>query len=177
MRPKFDFKNPAVDMIFIEEIAQNLSQLCRNTGATKPFYSVALHSLIVSDIVPEEFALEGLLHDASEAYLNDIAKPLKEILPDYRKIEAKVNSVIAKKFNLRPDTFDFVHIADMYIYAQESLFFFKKWVKFNLDTTGLRCDDYSYLFGEGIYMEDIADSFYKKFLYLWQERTNRSYMK
>jgi 5'-deoxynucleotidase YfbR-like HD superfamily hydrolase len=53
--------------------------------------------------VPSEFALEALLHDASEAYCNDIAAPLKALLPDYRGIEKWVEGLISQKFGL-PET-------------------------------------------------------------------------
>ena len=76
------------------------------TGHTRRFYSVAEHSVLVSHRVPQEHALWGLLHDASEAYLVDLCLPLKRYsaLGDrYREIEAKVMAVIAERYGLQGD--------------------------------------------------------------------------
>ncbi len=162
----FDLSDPTPEMIKIEDIAHALSHICRYTGHVKEFYSVALHSLIVSEIVPAEFALEGLLHDAAEAYLNDISAPLKTLLPDYRDIETRVESVIAKKFQLRYDPFHFIDIADKYIYIQESEHFFAKHEEFDLDLTGLNQGDYSHMFSNTISPKHIAESFLTRYRHL-----------
>ena len=78
----------------IEEIATALSKLCRFGGHTKEFYSVAQHSVLVSLCVDDEFAMEALLHDASEAYLGDVVRPLKQVLGGYRDIEEQVQNGI-----------------------------------------------------------------------------------
>lgn len=96
----FWFLNPTLEMIHTEDIASALSKICRYTGHCRHFYSVAQHSVIVSHLVSEEQALEGLLHDASEAYLGDMSAPLKRKLPEYQAIEGIVESAIAAKFGL-----------------------------------------------------------------------------
>ncbi len=70
------------DSIDIRDIAHALSHLCRYTGHTSMFYSVAQHSLLVSEKMPGGPAdkLAGLLHDAAEAYVNDLASPLKRYI-------------------------------------------------------------------------------------------------
>lgn len=88
------------DSITIEDIAHALSNLCRYTGHSEVFYSVAEHSLLASYLVPRHLALEALLHDAAEAYLGDVATPLKRLLKEYSVIEEALETVIANKFKL-----------------------------------------------------------------------------
>jgi len=76
----FDFINPKIEQVNIEDVSHYLSNLCRFNGATNKFYSVAQHSVIVSKMVPEKFMYEGLMHDAAEAYLGDIITPFKRLL-------------------------------------------------------------------------------------------------
>ena len=88
--------------IDIEDIAHGLSLQCRYMGQIKFHYSVALHSIWVSFKVPLKYALEGLLHDASEAYFQDIIRPLKysTIFKAYRKVEKECEEKIARKYGL-----------------------------------------------------------------------------
>ena len=95
--------NPDPSTINIEDIAHALSNLCRFTGHTSRFYSVAEHSWWVSKLVVPEHALYGLLHDSSEAYLADISRPVKPYLNNYKKTEKGLQSVIFKKFGLSPE--------------------------------------------------------------------------
>ena len=73
----FHYLNPTSDEICIMDIAHHLSLLCRFTGACKTFYSVGEHSIRVANILPPRLKLAGLLHDAAEAYMNDISRPIK----------------------------------------------------------------------------------------------------
>lgn len=119
---KFYFLNPQEDQIKIKDIAWALSNICRFTGHTKKFYSVAEHSYNVAMLCPPYLALEGLLHDASEAYLNDIASPVKQFLPEYKEMEAKVERAIYAKFMLGMPTSKPVKEADMAQLQHEAYF-------------------------------------------------------
>lgn len=115
----FDFKNPRDHEFDIKAIAHALSNLCRYTGHSKRFYSVAEHCVLVSRLVKPEFAFEGLMHDASEAYCGDVASPLKKLLPGYEKIENGVQEAIATYFDLKYPWPEDVHLADKRLYVTE----------------------------------------------------------
>lgn len=95
-----DLSRICEDDISVEDICHSLAHINRFTGHSLVGYSVAQHSLMVSDLCPEEYRLWGLLHDASEAYLGDVSTPLKSLLPEYAEIEGKVQRIIAGRFNL-----------------------------------------------------------------------------
>lgn len=95
-----DFIAVDANVYDIEDIAHALANLGRFTGHTRTFYSVAQHSVLASLIVPAEDALAALLHDAPEAYLGDVAKPLKELLPDYRAIEERLERSLFAQFGV-----------------------------------------------------------------------------
>jgi uncharacterized protein len=87
----------------IRDIAHALSLLCRYTGHCRVFYSVAEHSLHVADLVRSygpDIELEALLHDAAEAYCNDISRPLKRSLRDYRIVESLNDIAVRARFDL-----------------------------------------------------------------------------
>lgn len=100
--------DPNPEDIDIEDIAHSLANQCRYTGHTSSFYSVAQHCVHVSQWLEsqgqEDFALWGLLHDASEAYLSDIARPIKRFHGDfgnaYAAIEHRLTLAIIERFEL-----------------------------------------------------------------------------
>lgn len=97
---EFDFINPKPEHICIEDIAHALSNICRFTGHVQTFYSVGQHSVLVASLFENdpELAFYGLMHDSTEAYVNDLSTPLKALLRDYQKIENTVWEAIANKF-------------------------------------------------------------------------------
>lgn len=115
----FDLLSPEGFDFRIETVAHALSHLCRYTGHVNRFYSVAEHSVMVSLLVPHHLALEGLLHDASEAFLGDVSSPLKALLPDYKAIEYRVEQALATHFGLEFPYPQQIKDADKRAYLQE----------------------------------------------------------
>lgn len=92
--------NPIAEDVDIIDVAHALSNKCRYTGHTSHFYSVAQHSCLVSYNVPEHYQLEALLHDGCEAYLPDLAYPLRGAFAGFADAEELVHRAIADRFNL-----------------------------------------------------------------------------
>lgn len=97
----FHFLSPALEEIDIEDIAHSLANECRFGGHTSEFYSVAEHSVLVATLLPDDLALAGLLHDASEAYIRDIASPVKQYLSNYKDIETVIQDAVHHKFGVK----------------------------------------------------------------------------
>jgi hypothetical protein len=97
---KFYYNKPTWD---IGAIAHSLSLQCRFTGQCKKFYSVAEHSVLVSRIM-EDLGLgdpmEGLMHDAVESVLSDVARPAKNLLKDYKALDKALDATMRKQFLL-----------------------------------------------------------------------------
>jgi hypothetical protein len=119
---KFWPMDPRADEVFIEDIAHSLAMQCRYAGHCHRFYSVAEHSVLMARHLRWEgvdVALWALLHDASEAYLVDIPRPVKPYLGGYKEAEAKVMAVVAERFGLAADMPAVVHDADNRIIGDE----------------------------------------------------------
>lgn len=93
--------SPRVEDVCIEDIAHALSMLCRYGGHCLRFYSVAEHSVLLSRAVSPENALWALLHDAAEAYLVDVPRPIKRHLGGYAAAEVRVMQTVTQKFGLQ----------------------------------------------------------------------------
>jgi 5'-deoxynucleotidase YfbR-like HD superfamily hydrolase len=100
---KIDVFNPQEEDIDIGDIAHALSNLCRYGGHCPGFYSVAQHSVLCSyePGSPEE-QFEFLMHDASEAYMADLPRPIKRRMPMYEEIEDRVLTLVFMKYNINP---------------------------------------------------------------------------
>ena len=115
-----DVFNPHVDDIDIIDIAHALSLTCRWGGQCSYFYSVAQHSVPVSKALPDELKLQGLLHDASEAYLGDLPRPIKQVIPEYKEVENRLLSVIFEKYKVPYPIANEVHEIDAYMLYNEA---------------------------------------------------------
>lgn len=125
----FNVTTPIIDEIDIDNIGYQLAMQCRFNGAVRDYrhYSVAEHSYLGSFIVPAEAALAFLLHDAQEAYISDVIRPIKRHDAFFNELEAGMEKAIHKKFGLdtlRPEIWEHVKAADNYmgyLEAQELL--------------------------------------------------------
>jgi hypothetical protein len=97
----------------IGDIAHALSIMNRYGGHTREPYSVAQHCCLVHDHLPLEHRREGLLHDATEAYLVDLPKPVKLFLPEYQKLEERLAKHLGAYFGFPAVMTPAVHMADM----------------------------------------------------------------
>jgi hypothetical protein len=93
--------DPRSEEIYIEDIAAALSKLCRYGGHCRKFYSVAEHCVLMARAAPDGLRLAALLHDASEAYLSDVIRPIKRHMPQFGVVEAELERVIARRFGLQ----------------------------------------------------------------------------
>lgn len=101
------------------DIAHSLSMQCRYNGHTRKFYSVAEHSLLMSYAVPEEDALWALLHDAPEAYIGDMVRPLKKHMTLFREVDERIMDAVCERFGLPLGMPDSVKEADNRIIENE----------------------------------------------------------
>jgi 5'-deoxynucleotidase YfbR-like HD superfamily hydrolase len=94
--------DPRVEDVDVRDIAHALAHQCRYNGHSACFYSVAEHSVLLADRFSADryMARYALLHDAAEAYLGDIIRPLKPFLPGFAEVEQKVERVIFDRFGL-----------------------------------------------------------------------------
>lgn len=125
---KFYPLEPNINDICVEDIAHSLSMQCRFVGHSKQFYSVAQHSVaMVNGWFPgpenKDLAKYALLHDASEAYLSDLPRPLKH-LPQfqfYRDAEKHLSELIYIRFGLNPIEPEAIKKADWEILCEEAM--------------------------------------------------------
>ncbi|MBZ0268685.1 phosphohydrolase [bacterium] len=92
--------DPRAEDVDIVDIAHALSLQTRYGGHCLRFYSVAEHSVHVASRVPDDLRLAALLHDASEAYLIDVPRPVKHSLAEYRGIEDRVMRAVFERFGI-----------------------------------------------------------------------------
>ena len=113
---KFNIFDPTPEMVNITDIARGLAFKAHFGGQSEKFFSIAQHCFLVCDQLPYDWMKFGkygytgrdlflcaLLHDASEAYIGDMIKPIKIHFPRFKEIENKIQSVILTKFGVNPD--------------------------------------------------------------------------
>jgi uncharacterized protein len=114
----FDLLDPAGSAFTVADIAHGLAHCCRFAGQCNLFYSVAEHCWHASYIVPAPYRRAALLHDAAEAFIGDVTRPLKSLLPDYKAIEKGVEAAIGARFRVEIDHPE-VKAADVRMLAAE----------------------------------------------------------
>lgn len=96
--------NPQPEQMLIEDIATALSKQCRFNGHCKEFYSVAEHSIrgayLALGLYGVDVAKEFLLHDATEAYMGDMIRPVKLMIPQFSEMESNFWRAISTRYNL-----------------------------------------------------------------------------
>lgn len=128
---KVNLLDPRPEQINIRDIARGLAFNSHFGGHTPKFFSIAQHCILVCDILMQNFKdnpellMYGLLHDASEAYLGDMVKPLKVMLPEFQKIENRMMDVILEKYQLNRDSHAIIKEADIMAQEQEFNAFYK----------------------------------------------------
>ena len=105
----FDPTAPEENLIDLSDIGHALSLICRGNGHVKYFYSVAQHSIACCREAQargysDRVQLACLLHDASEAYMSDVTRPVKALLTEYLKVEENLQNMIWNKYLKTPLT-------------------------------------------------------------------------
>jgi uncharacterized protein len=133
----FDYENIKENKVDIRDIAHALSNMCRFNGHCSQFYSVAEHSILVSEEIERvyndtELSLKALLHDATETYMPDVPRPLKTLWStkmDLRVFEDTIEDCILENFNLKLTQEDKIKIKiydSAMLRAERNKFFEKK---------------------------------------------------
>lgn len=117
---RFNVATPDPAKIHLEDVAHALSRTCRFAGhINREHYSVAQHCYHVSCLAVPEYAQEALMHDAPEAYIHDITRPLKQLLTEYQSLERLHWAAIALRFSLPLNLPRVMHNYDMILLATE----------------------------------------------------------
>ena len=124
-------RNP--ENISLLDIAHGLSNLCRYSGQCNHFYSVAQHSCIIFDTAPMHHKLIGLFHDASEAYISDIPRPVKTIIPEIKNLEKQIQLQVAERFKLDFPWSSQIEILDSQLMLREAQLLFDGGVSWTVE--------------------------------------------
>lgn len=123
---KFNLLKPTADMVAVADIARGLGFNSHFGGQVPAFFSIAQHSVMVMNVCKEpELKLVALLHDAAEAYIGDMLKPLKIHLPYFNAVEAGIQCAVFEKFGLNVDDLPEIKKYDREIQELEFNVFFR----------------------------------------------------
>ena len=104
--------DPRVGDFELDAICVALGNTCRFNGHVNRFYSVAQHSLAVAALCDDKYLLWALLHDAGEAYIGDMVRPLKKHFPKFQEIEMQILQTLGLQFGLEWPIPEIVKMAD-----------------------------------------------------------------
>jgi hypothetical protein len=99
--------DPRPEEVTVEDVAHGLGNTCRYGGQCQFYYSVGTHSIYVSSELAEHgpaMALYGLFHDAAEAYITDVPRPLKRELDGYDRIEEDILEAVWDRLGVSAPT-------------------------------------------------------------------------
>lgn len=133
----FYFDQLNVESIPLHSVAHSLSQQCRFNGHIEEHYSVAEHSVHISHLVLEyggspDTALYGLLHDASEAFMGDMPRPLKKMFPAFSNLESRIMEKYCELYSIDDPDVKMVQWLDCNIVRDEAEKFYAEppeWTK------------------------------------------------
>lgn len=119
----FNFLDPDSTPLQIDDIASGLSRICRFTGQVREdvdHYSVAQHCVLASILIEDQTqAYHALMHDSAESVIGDMNSPLKQLCPDYKRVEARVEASLSKLHGFPAHMTVEVKQADLRILATE----------------------------------------------------------
>ncbi len=98
-----DLNNPNVDPVSIDDVAHNLSHICRWGGKPEDYFSVAEHCVMAAERAPEHKRFGILMHDCEESILGDNIQPLKEVIPELVELGDKIRHLLLIKFEVPYD--------------------------------------------------------------------------
>jgi hypothetical protein len=123
---QFNLFEPTPEMIDIRDIAAGLANKGHFSGLTPSYFSIGQHSVMVCDefsfwdfAIDPKLKLLALLHDAAEAYIGDVIKPLKVRIPQFVEIEENIMKVICAKFGLDYSSLHLIKSTDLFIQEVE----------------------------------------------------------
>lgn len=155
----FDIFDPVGAKIHVKDISHALSMLCRYGGHSREFYSVAEHSVLMAqyfvDRKQQDLAKAALFHDATEAYMGDLVRPIKLQMPMYRDVEEKLRLVIFRGAGLPEEMPEEIKHADLRICndEREMLMLARTWSIDDLEPLGVEVQCWTHVQAEQAWLD------------------------